>query len=265
VVTRLAIREQNQMALSFAELVRLNFILRFYSLVLPNGAVLALRWQRYRQAADGGVAFAFVIFEKLVLFFVYVVAALLFLLLELPRLGSKGVVTLLAVAGLMLVWTAFLAPFFVRRLAAPTQAFAAWLGRLSPRWLQRPAEKVSDAIVAFHHLHQRRVIDIWMTALVSYALFVLSSFVLEQGMGLGLGLYAMGWIRSVIFILMLLPITVSGFGVREVSYVTFMGFYGVDPTKALAYGLLLFGIQVGLGLIGAVLDLRQGQRQGRAP
>src|SRR5690606_2857385 len=110
-LTRLTIHGGERMDISSGELIRTNFILRFYSLVLPKGAVLALRWQRYRSGGGAGDALALVVFEKLVLFFVYVFAAALFLAIELPRLGPGARVTFVAVLGLLLVWAAALLPF----------------------------------------------------------------------------------------------------------------------------------------------------------
>lgn len=254
-LTRLTIRGGDRIELSFAELVRTNFILRFYSLVLPNGAVMALRWQRYRRGGGGSDALALVVFEKLVLFFVYVAAAAIFLALELPRLGRGAGATFAAVLALLLVWTAALAPFFVARLAGPTQALASIIGKLSPRLLQRRVQTVCDAVIAFHRLEHHRVSVIWAISIASYVLFVLSAFVLSRGMALDLSLYAIAWMRPLVFILTLMPLTIGGLGVREASYAAFMGMYGISATTALTFGLLLFGIQIIIGLIGAALDI----------
>jgi uncharacterized membrane protein YbhN (UPF0104 family) len=256
-ITRLTILDRERPDLSLAELVRINFILRFYSLVLPNGATLALRWQRYRRGGGSGEAFALVVFEKLVMFFVYVLGAAVFLALDLRRVGPHGGITLAAVSLLAVGWTGLLFPFFLPGLARPTQALASRVGRMLPRLLRKRVQVVCDSVIDFHRLPQRRVGYIWIVSFTSYVLFVLSAFVLERGMGLGLGLLAIAWMRPLVFVLTLIPLTVAGLGVREVSYVTFMGFYGIDSTTALGFGLLLFGIQVGMGLIGAALELAQ--------
>jgi hypothetical protein len=159
------------------------------------------------------------------------------------------------------LWAGLLLPFFLPRLAGPTQALAIWVGRLSPRLLQKRVQSVCDAVIGFHRLRQRRVREIWAVSFASYVLFVLSAYVLQRGMGLDLGLYAMGWMRPLVFVLTLLPLTVAGLGVREASYVAFMGFYGVNSTTALAFGLILFGIQVAIGLVGAALDLNERRLQ----
>src|SRR5690606_22017328 len=161
-------------------------------------------------------------------FFIYVFAAAIFLALELPRLGPSASVTFVGVLVLLLVWTAALSPFFVSRLARPTQALADRIGRLSPRLLQNRVQTVCDAVIAFHRLRQRRVSIIWAVSVASYVLFVLSAYVLSLGMNIDLSLYAIAWMRPLVFVLTLTPLTIGGLGVREASYAAFMGMYGIS-------------------------------------
>lgn len=50
-----------------------------------------------------------------------------------------------------------------------------------------------------------------------------------------------------------LPISIGGLGVREVSYVYILGFYGVDKGAAIGLGLLQYSFYVGLSVLGLPL------------
>src|SRR5687767_4439870 len=97
----------------------MNFILRFYSLVLPKGGVMAMRWNMYRRGGSGGDAFALVVFEKLMMVFAYILPALICLALEQSNLGTLGRSLLVVVAVMTVLSAGALLPFFDPRFLAP--------------------------------------------------------------------------------------------------------------------------------------------------
>ena len=53
-------------------------------------------------------------------------------------------------------------------------------------------------------------------------------------------------------ILSLIPITISGFGIRELSLITLFGIFGIDPVTVVSYSLVAYtlaNLPVILGLI----------------
>ena len=63
------------LVLGYGELVRINLIARFYTLILPRGASTAIRWQRYRRGGSGFDAAALLLFESLVSVFILFLTA----------------------------------------------------------------------------------------------------------------------------------------------------------------------------------------------
>ena len=63
------------------------------------------------------------------------------------------------------------------------------------------------------------------------------------------------WIFAAVSLLLLLPITVGGIGLREGAFVTLLAGLGVSGEKALACSLALFGLHILAAAAGAVLDL----------
>ena len=78
---------------------------------------------------------------------------------------------------------------------------------------------------------------------------------LAQDLELGVSIYAMAWIRSLVFLLTLIPITVGGIGVREAAFVGFLQLYGVPAAEALAFSFVVLAIQLAIGALGGGLEL----------
>ncbi len=62
------------------------------------------------------------------------------------------------------------------------------------------------------------------------------------------------WIVRVCFAVQLVPISVSGLGVREASLVMLLPGYGVPMEQALSFSLVIFGMLVFSGLIGGLCE-----------
>ena len=76
---------------------------------------------------------------------------------------------------------------------------------------------------------------------------------LDAALGLGLDFVEWALVAGVLTIALLLPISVAGLGVREVTLVTLLPLLGVAAEKALALSLFVFVLQVMAAVIGALL------------
>ena len=59
---------------------------------------------------------------------------------------------------------------------------------------------------------------------------------------------------------MLLPLSVAGLGLREMSYVALLGLFGLDPATAIAMSLMVFGCLLLNAAAGALAELRSAVR-----
>lgn len=62
------------------------------------------------------------------------------------------------------------------------------------------------------------------------------------------------WIFGVISLLLVLPVTIGGIGLREGGFVFLIGSFGVSDEKALALSLSIFSLHIFGALVGGVLD-----------
>jgi uncharacterized membrane protein YbhN (UPF0104 family) len=112
-------------------------------------------------------------------------------------------------------------------------------------------------VADYQNLEHRHIAAVLGWSIAADILAVASAVVVSRGLGLELGVADLGWMRSVVFLLTVLPITVAGIGVREVGYATFFSLYGIDGPIALAYPLVLLSMQLLIGLTGAILESLQ--------
>ena len=68
-----------------------------------------------------------------------------------------------------------------------------------------------------------------------------------------------------LFLVMLVPFTINGLGVREAFFVSFLGKLGVDPDLAFAVGFIFFLMTLLLALPGVVVILWEGFRRAPVP
>jgi glycosyltransferase 2 family protein len=90
---------------------------------------------------------------------------------------------------------------------------------------------------------------VWAAA--SAACGVLAAYCIARSLGIDVGLVAMTAVMSIVTFVAALPISLAGWGVREVSLVALLGLLGVDREAA-----LLLSVEV--GLISTLLSLPGG-------
>jgi len=64
------------------------------------------------------------------------------------------------------------------------------------------------------------------------------------------------WITSIAFIIQALPISISGIGVREGTFIFLLAPYQVPTSQALALSLIIFGIMIITGLVGGIIEIK---------
>jgi hypothetical protein len=63
-----------------------------------------------------------------------------------------------------------------------------------------------------------------------------------------------------LFLVMMVPFTINGLGVREAFFVAFLGRFGVDADAAFATGFLFYAVTIATSLPGGVILLWRSLR-----
>jgi hypothetical protein len=246
------------------ELVSINLMVRFFMLVLPRPAAVGIRWLAYREggAEDRGTqAAALMVYERVAQLAVISGALVFLLAADRGRLPAAADAVLLAGSGLFLLALGGLAAFWWPRVSVLPR----WL--VTRRWVPdaaaRLATRLLNAVIAFPKLPTSRKAAVVILAMVSFVLSTASFWVLLLGLRVELGFGAVAWIRSLVFLFTLVPVTIAGIGVREAGFVALLGLYDVPEAESLAAAVAALGVQLAIGALGGAIALLR-QWRGRS-
>ena len=232
----------------------INLAAFFYNLFLPVGGVgvAALRLQRLSARTRGRftAALTAMVCDRLAALTSLGLVGLACWLAD-PHPKPAGTLAVLLVGTATIV--ALAAPravpgalrVFVRELEAGGRG-TWWSGALA---------RLRHALGAVARLSSATIASIVALSVLAQVPGILVFTVLGDALGLGLGFAAMGWVRSVVVLFTVLPISVGGIGVREGVLVLMLRAYGVAASDALALAILVFATTIlAPGLAGGVLE-----------
>jgi glycosyltransferase 2 family protein len=143
------------------------------------------------------------------------------------------------------------------RSARPVLArFVPLLSRLR---LDRPLRSVYEAL----HLYRRDVsllARVFMITLVVQVFRVLTIWLAGKAVHVDLSPRPYFVMGPLLFLVMLVPLTINGFAVRESLFVSFLGKLGIGANRAFSAGFLYFALSIALGIPGALILLRESAR-----
>jgi glycosyltransferase 2 family protein len=102
----------------------------------------------------------------------------------------------------------------------------------------------------FRH-HPMAAAEVLVAGFVYQLAVVVAAFLAVRALGIHIGFTAVLAFMPVVAIVQVLPITIGGLGVREGAFALFLHDLGVGSDKAIALGLLLYGINLAASLLGA--------------
>jgi uncharacterized protein (TIRG00374 family) len=238
------------------EVFEINLVTRFYGQFLPSDLMVgAVRF--YRLAGprkQWGEVMAAQAYFRLVTTLALVVLGFVFWAVEMPAGAGRWVGALMiAMAVVLLALHAFLASNTPGRLARrllPARALA-WAA--GPR--TRKARELLQATAGSYRLFGDVAVPVVFLAVLRHLIDMLVFGLFALSVGVHLSYLTIGWIRVVLHVIMMLPITASGLGVREGSLVLLLREYAVPPSQAVTLSLVLFASNVLVNGIGGIFEL----------
>jgi uncharacterized protein (TIRG00374 family) len=244
----------HDMTLSVAAICRINFITSFYSLFLPGylaGGVI--RWHRIaRHDGKPAQALAIVLFGRVLSTLISLAIGFgCWALDERARQVPVYGIVLAAMFGMLLL------AYWVLFAGKRASAMAHWLAR--QKWVPAVAAsklgKVLHAASRFDQLGPRRLGATVGLLVVHELIGILSFYLLAVALNMGLSFIAVGWVRTYIALITMLPLTMMGIGVRDGSLILLLKTYAISPALAVSYSTLLLGRTFILGLLGGLCEL----------
>lgn len=235
----------------------IKMITRFYGQFLPS-ELMASAVKLHRLAnptKQWGEVAAGMVFSRIVSMLVLVFLGLTLWAIEMPSgsgrwAGYLLVAMAVGLMGLHLTARSITVSRFVEQLLR-TRAFAWLQGRLLNKFLAL-GRKTGDC----YRLFGNAIYPVMLFALARHVLGIFSFAAVALALDIHISLLTIGWIRVVLAALVMLPISVAGFGVREGSLIVMLQEYAVAPGDAVALAFLLFIVGLLCNGIGGLLEIR---------
>lgn len=134
-----------------------------------------------------------------------------------------------------------------------------------PSYIERPVSKILRASGPYYE-DNAVLFKALLVSLLLQLNVIFHFWLIGQAMGIEVAFSAMCVIIPCALMIMMLPISVNAIGVREVTFVYFMSFFGVSDEKALVFAWIAFTFVLFQGLLGGIVfalrrappDLSQG-------
>ena len=234
----------------------ISTIATFYTTFLPGDlAGGAIRWYRMaRPAGQRAQAFAAIAFERLVDTIVLLVFGIVFWLWDAPPFGTwlLDLVMLAILGGLVTIMILVLNP----RTSTVFATVIGWLpGNRIKNMLFEKTEKVLSSVRTFRQLSLAKTSSLLILSMLRQVFSILIIVCFAESLAMSIGFSTIGWIRSLMNIITMLPIAFAGLGVREASFAILMEPYGIPAYQAVALSLFAFIVHLVIAVFGGVLEL----------
>jgi hypothetical protein len=130
--------------------------------------------------------------------------------------------------------------------------------------IERPVRAAYEGIHGYRH-HVKTLLAVSTITVFAQISRILAIWASGRAVGIDLSVRPYIVLGPLLFLVMLVPFTVSGLGVREAFFVSFLGNLGVDADSAFATGFLFFLMTLLLAFPGLVVILREGFRRDPVP
>ncbi len=244
-----------------ADIFEINVVSSYYGLLLPGSlAGGAVRWYKLsRHQQQGGGALAAIAFDRMSEIIAMLGLGCLFWLIDAPssRVYPAGLGLLAAFLLFFgIVFTAFHAQGF--RLMSPIRRLSRlFLAAPLAAPLRAPLEKLSAAMQQYLGLSIGFFLKIAAWSIASQLAGTFSFVWLARSLDLHAPAVAIGWIRVYAVLLTMLPISISGLGVREGALVLMLAPYGDTGANAMALSFLRLAGTLLIAGIGGLYELRR--------
>ncbi|MDJ0955807.1 MAG: lysylphosphatidylglycerol synthase transmembrane domain-containing protein [Arenicellales bacterium] len=119
-------------------------------------------------------------------------------------------------------------------------------------YIEKPVGKVLQAFGPYYN-HNAVLLKALFVSLLLQLNVIIHFWLIGLAMDLDVSFFAMCVIIPCALMIMMLPISVNAIGVREVTFVYFMSFFGVNNESALVFAWIAFTFVLFQGLLGGIV------------
>lgn len=233
------------MNLSHATLWRILLATQFYSMLVPGPiAGGGATWMKYVQhGADHGAATAAIILNRGIAFLVMVILGAAAWLVDAERARTPAAIAAI-LAGLILLGLAD-GRWIARGVGA---------GPGSKSWIGRTAAGMIRRVRSFGDIRPLGKLVVLVSSVLHEVVGAAIMWCFAMAAGLDVPLLTVVWIRAALQVVLLLPLSIAGLGLREAGLVGLCALINVPAHTAMAWSLTIFFGSVMVAMSGGLVE-----------
>ena len=243
------------MSLTAVQVFEINLATAFYGLFLPGGNLTGGAIRFYKLSMNDkkiAEAFASLALDRITATIALCIVGIVFWLIHVPSDSEYIIISMAAILFMLILSVVILT--IGKRILQVSRIID--LNKVS--FIASSFRKFFDTIDRFRNYSIRAIFFILGISVISQILGVIVYYLLALSLGIEISFFAMGWIRCAVLLVVMIPISISGLGLREASLLFLLRPYGVQDDKALALSLAIFGATtVFIGVIGGLFEVRK--------
>ena len=243
--------ELQDIKLSTFDVFNINTSSRFYGLFLPGGNFTGIAIRFYRLSIikkKYTEAMLAMLCDRIFATIALCVMGMLFWIIELPEeTQSYFKLMIIALVGLLVI-------LILIALIKPVSIISA-LMEWADRFKLGKIKQFINLQAYQPQLPSHKISALFLLSCILHVFGIISYYLISVAMGLDISFVSIGWIRSAVILATMIPVSISGIGLREGAMVILLGMYNIQANDALAYSFVIFSVTVlGIGIIGGIFE-----------
>ena len=247
--------DRQGMSFSFYQVFEINIATVFYGLIFPGGNIAGGAIRFYKLSSQDkkmAEALASLALDRVTATIALCIVGIVFWLIHLPS-NYSYLALMMGIVLFALILVSLL--FVIGKNPIPVTKI---IGLNDSSFISASLKKFSDTVKRFKEFSLDSIVFILSISIITQILGVIVYHLLALSLNIDISFLAIGWIRCSVVLITMIPITVSGIGIREGSLLLLLRTYGINEEDALAFSLLIFAVTiVMIGLIGAIMEGRK--------
>lgn len=242
-------------SLTALQVFEINLATAFYGLFLPGGNLTggAIRFYKLsiieKKIAE---AFASLASDRMTATVALCIVGIVFWMIDFPSDSEYIIISMVSILFVLIVLSVIL--MISKKILQVSNIINLNKGS----FISSSFKKIFDTIDRLRNYPIPAIVFIFGISIISQILGVIVYYTLAMSMDIEISFFAMGWIRCAVLLVIMIPISISGLGIREVSFLLLLRPYGIQNDKILALSLVVFGVTtVLIGAIGGIMEVRR--------
>ena len=243
--------------LGLRRLIEIQFISQFYGAMMPAGIGIAIaRWYKVTENKVGRrIFFTITILERAMLLLPLLAASGLMLIILNDNIIKSIKSSALPIIGLLfIICFLFLSCFWYQGVYRHISKIFQWLqSKARKDYLIQILDVYKDSNLYFDN--RNLLTHAFFFSLLFQLLFFIRIYLIFIALNIDLSFTTILWVSIFVVLLINIPISFAGFGMRESGFALMLSFYGISPAQGmLVGGLMSLQVLMHVG-IGAILNI----------